>query len=148
MNASVDGATSGDFFGWAGAYVTPAMEAHGYVVCAEGAGMTDDRDRRLRRVRFHRAAAVRDRILSSAPWRTRRPLRCAYLGYEGEGGNEYWLTYVPERRWLDLEWWMDVLQGHADWDVRSREPVAREELRRRLRLVGHAVAASHRLDDD
>jgi hypothetical protein len=46
-----------------------------------------------------------------------------------------------------MGWWGDLLDRLADWDLDSREPISGTELRRRLQIIGRAVAATEHLND-
>jgi hypothetical protein len=135
-----------DFFEAVERYVTPAMAAHGYVVCSSGEGRSSaPGGSTLTRVPSWRAHRLVRRM---PPLGRRRLVRYLTVGYECDSGDGFWVSYFPERRRLDLTSWHAVLRQHPGFDVGGSEPVDRDELRRRLMLLGDAVRAAATLDDN
>ena len=146
MSESSHPPTDDDFFTAVEQYVTPAMAAHGYVVCWAGEGKASDTGSALRRVPSWRAHwLLRNR--APRPLGTRH-VRHLSAGYEDYSGNELSVEYFPERYGLDLTWWRHVLRERADFDVSGTDAVDRDELRRRLRVLGDAVREAATLQDD
>lgn len=115
------------------AYVTPAMQRHGFVVCSkgEGRGAGPSHSPHLTSARPRRLAGLR---------RPRGKVCHLAVGYEGEEGDEFWLWYFPGQRVLDVSWWEDVLPSDLPWKVGPSGPVDREQLRHRLRVLGQAIS--------
>jgi hypothetical protein len=69
------------------------------------------------------------------------------VSYEGDSGNEFWISYLPDRR-LDLTWWHAVVRDRAALESGGGEPVSREEFAPPVERLGDAVRAAATLDDD
>jgi hypothetical protein len=113
--------TDRDFYEAVERYVTPAMATHGYVVCSSGEGKASDTGRTLARVPPWRAHRL---VRGLPPLRRTRLVRQLAVGYEGDSGNEFWVSYFPDRRRLDLTWWHAVAGAAAtlDEDVEDGRP--------------------------
>jgi hypothetical protein len=114
-------------------HLTPIMEAQGYVFCGGGDGRATAGPMLLTRSpRRGSASRLRERL------RLRRPRleQVVSAGYEGEDGDERWVSYYPERHLLDLSHFQAGGTG---------EVATRQELEDRLQRTATHVA-EHGLD--
>jgi hypothetical protein len=135
------------FFALVERHVTPPMLDAGYTRIGEFDQVADGREQGP-------LLAVRRRWLTPGRWFSGSfPLRAAgprgrelvvgYEGYDEEGDDERWVRYRPDCHELDLTDWRGELLGRADrgpWV--DRDVPTTEELERRLRVLGDAIASS------
>jgi len=139
------------FFALVECHVTPPMLDAGYTEIGEYDEVTDGREQGPLVAGGPRWFAPWRRVSGSFPLPSPRVggsggrvLQVGYEGYDEEGvDDERWVRYHPERRELDLTDWREELEGHADWDLWADSDVPTdEELERRVRLLGVAIASS------
>lgn len=134
-----------EFFGWVDEFLTPSMTALGY----NRLGGTENNQPMSRQGLTHPPTSAR-RGAPQSP-----PVLLYDFGFEAasaevkdlvcpedpESADELWLSFEPATGELDLRDWVRIARGRVDWDPwLDTRPSTRAEVRRRLAVLGRAVA--------